>query len=92
MCSLTMQTEGAMNLIVGTSHLLMSAYKWEACGSLRVLPQPNCLLRFVFDPYLVPVQLFGFACAKPTALSLLVARWDSFLFHCGFFSKPFCRK
>ena len=38
MCSLTMQTEGAMNLIVGSSNPLMSAYKWEACGSLRVAP------------------------------------------------------
>ena len=38
MCSLTMQTEGTMNLIFGTSNPLMSAYKWEACGSLRVAP------------------------------------------------------
>ena len=38
MCSLTMQTEGTMNLIFGTSNPLMSAYKWEVCGSLRVAP------------------------------------------------------
>ena len=77
MCSLTIQTEGAVNLIFGKSNPLMSAYKWEAYGSSRVAPAYTASSDLFFDP-----------CVVPTGLSLVVTRWDSCLFHRGFFSEP----
>ena len=72
MCSLTIQTEGAVNLIFGKSNPLMSAYKWEAYGSLRVAPAYTASSDLFFDPCVVPSSaLWLFLCI----MSQLVCLW-----------------